>query len=159
MGRIRSRLSGTTPARPACTTRPRPIALLGWPHAAAHDLAAWRPSSGRAPVQRARAVASLRGLHGGMGPRCSVGYACLNSARAWQRDGGHGGGFTQRPVHMRALGHGGAACGSGDKAAWSMASSARGGDATAVPTNGAEATEAHGGRRALARSVATWRLR
>jgi hypothetical protein len=143
MGRIRLRLSGTTPARSACTTRAWPTALLGWPHAAAHDLAAWRPSSGHAPVQRARAVASLRQLHGGVGPRCSGGYACLNSARAWI-----GSGFTQRPVHMRALGHGGATCGSGDKAAWLMVSSARGGDTTAVPTNGAEATEARGSRRA-----------
>jgi hypothetical protein len=95
MGRIRSWPSGTALARLACTTRVRPTVLPGWPRAAAHDPVAWRPSGGRAPVQRARAAASLCWLHGGTGPRCSGGYACLNGARAWQHNGGRSGGCSE----------------------------------------------------------------
>jgi hypothetical protein len=77
MGRIRLRPSGTALAWPACTARAQPTTLPDWPHAAAHDPAARRPSGGRAPIQRAHATVPLRRLHDGAGPWCSGDYACL----------------------------------------------------------------------------------
>jgi hypothetical protein len=125
----------------------RPMALPGWPRAAAHDLEARWPSGGRAPVQRAHATASLCQLHGGTGPRCSSGYACLTALRSGSATAAQPRLLVVARVHARswpgaceaaAAGHGGAARGSGDKAAQLMLSSARGGDAVSIPMNGAE---------------------
>jgi hypothetical protein len=149
MGRIRLRPSGTALAQSACTTRAWPTALPGWPHAAAHDPMARRPSGGCALVQRAHATASLHRLHGGAGPWCSSGYACLTVLRsgsvtaAWWRlrvvARAHARSWPNAcAAAVAAAGHGDASCGSGDKAAQSTMSSTLGGDAAAVPVNGAE---------------------